>query len=70
MIEFDDVVKDQNEVFTEDGVEDMFDMLTQGSVGILFKQWGQGLVMALALSAIAYTVRFIAGGHARTININ
>ena len=70
MIEFDDVVKDQNEVFTEDGVEDMFDMLTQGSVGILFKQWGQGLVMALALSAIAYTVRFIAGGHAKTININ
>lgn len=70
MIEFDDVVKDQNEVFTEEGVDDMFDMLTQGSMGILLRQWGQGLLLALALSAVAYTVRFIAGGHVKTININ
>jgi len=67
MIDFDDLMEDQEQVFTKDGVASVFEMLTQGSIKMVASNYGKGLVLTLILAAVAYTVQFIAGGSVRNV---
>lgn len=53
---------DQEQVFDAEAVDDALHAMQEGTMPSIMRLYGKGLLVAILLTLITYTMKFIAGG--------
>ena len=53
---------DEQQVFDAEAVDDALHAVREGTMPVIMKTFGQGLLVAMLLTLVTYTLKFVAGG--------